>query len=209
MMSRDRMAPDILALDAMGVLYAAGDDVGELLVPFVRANGGSPSTRAQVEAIYMDASIGELTAADIWRRVGLDADLEDRYLSGHRLASGVRQCLDWATDRFASICCISNDVDEWSKKLRERFGLERYIRDWFISGEIGARKPDERIFHLALQRLGASADRLLFVDDRVRNLDAAARLGMQTVLVSPAPVSGHSHQWVPTLGQLPQLMQSA
>jgi len=36
----------------------------------VRAHGGSPSTRAQVEAIYMDASIGELPAADIWRRVG-------------------------------------------------------------------------------------------------------------------------------------------
>jgi len=209
MISQDRAAPEILALDAMGVLYAAGDDVGELLVPFVSANGGSPDTRAEVEAIYTEASLGRLSAAEIWRRVGLDAELEDRYLAGHRLAPGVRQCLEWAAGHFGSICCISNDVDEWSTKLRERFGLERYIRNWFISSEIGARKPDRKIFLVALERLGTTAGQVLFVDDRVRNLDAAARLGMRTVLLSPAPVSGHAHQWVPALDQLPRLMQSA
>jgi hypothetical protein len=29
-----------LALDAMGVIYAAGDDVAELLCPFIREHGG-------------------------------------------------------------------------------------------------------------------------------------------------------------------------
>lgn len=31
---------DALALDAMGVLYSVGDDVADLLVPFVRQAGG-------------------------------------------------------------------------------------------------------------------------------------------------------------------------
>ena len=33
--------PQTLILDAMGVLYQAGDDVAELLVPFVRKHGPS------------------------------------------------------------------------------------------------------------------------------------------------------------------------
>ena len=33
------MRAEILILDAMGVLYQAGDDVAELLVPFVRHHG--------------------------------------------------------------------------------------------------------------------------------------------------------------------------
>lgn len=50
-----------------------------------------------------------------------------------------------------------------------------------ISGEVGLRKPDRRIFELLLERVGLPADRLAFVDDVPPNVAAAAELGIHAV----------------------------
>lgn len=47
-----------------------------------------------------------------------------------------------------------------------------------ISGEVGMRKPEERIYLHTLDLLGVPAHRSVFVDDLRPNIDAAARLGM-------------------------------
>jgi FMN phosphatase YigB (HAD superfamily) len=191
----------VLALDAMGVLYAAGDDVAELLIPFVRQNGGTADAR-HVEEKYVQASLGNMTAAQFWKEVGVDPGLEDRYLSMHELMPRVDAILGLAVSISCSICCISNDVREWSGKLRRRFSLADRITDWFISGEIGSRKPDEHIYRFALNSLDVPAERVLFVDDRVRNLDAATRLGMDTVWLSPKDMPSQHHRRIGSLEQL-------
>lgn len=47
-----------------------------------------------------------------------------------------------------------------------------------ISGEVGLRKPDPAIYHLAVERLGVPAEACVFVDDLPRNVAAATALGM-------------------------------
>jgi HAD superfamily hydrolase (TIGR01509 family) len=197
----------VLALDAMGVLYAGGDDVAELLIPFIRQNGGTADAR-HVEEKYIEASLGNITAAQFWKDVGIDPGLEDRYLSMHELMPGVDAILRLAVSMSCSICCISNDVREWSGKLRRRFSLADRITDWFVSGDIGSRKPDERIYRFALNSLGVPAERVLFVDDRVRNLDAATRLGMDTVWLSPKDMPSQYHRRIGSLELLADLLAS-
>jgi putative hydrolase of the HAD superfamily len=51
-----------------------------------------------------------------------------------------------------------------------------------ISGEVGMRKPEERIFLLAAQRLGLPPEQCVFIDDIQANVDAAEALGMAGVL---------------------------
>lgn len=51
-----------------------------------------------------------------------------------------------------------------------------------ISGEVAMRKPDPRIYHLMLERLGLAARDAVFVDDGAPNIEAAQQLGMRTVL---------------------------
>lgn len=51
-----------------------------------------------------------------------------------------------------------------------------------ISGEVGLRKPDPRIFQLVLGRLGLPAGRVAFVDDVPPNVAAAADLGIHAIL---------------------------
>lgn len=202
-MSRVRRSRPVLALDAMGVLYETGDDVGELLVPFVRRRG-STATAAEIEQAYLAASYGQIDAPSFWERIGLAPALEDEYLAGHRLSAGARELLDGATDLFDSICCLSNDVAAWSAKLRRRHGLEPAIPLWFVSGEIGLRKPDPGIYRHMRVHLGGSGKGILFVDDRVANLDAARKLGLRTLLFDPAgKLDPGTH---PRIGRLEELL---
>lgn len=47
-----------------------------------------------------------------------------------------------------------------------------------ISGEVGMRKPEERIYAYTLDKLGLPAHECAFVDDLRHNVDAAVALGM-------------------------------
>ncbi|HLO03277.1 MAG TPA: HAD family hydrolase [Symbiobacteriaceae bacterium] len=56
-------------------------------------------------------------------------------------------------------------------------GLERFFGEFvFISSEVGAAKPDPRIFHHALQALGSRPEEALFVGDSLPG-DAGGALG--------------------------------
>jgi putative hydrolase of the HAD superfamily len=48
----------------------------------------------------------------------------------------------------------------------------------FFSSRLGRVKPDPEIFRLVLDRLGAPAADVLFVDDRAENTVAAQRIGL-------------------------------
>lgn len=77
---------------------------------------------------------------------------------------------------------LSNDVKEWSKYLFELHGLHKYFKDSIVSGEIHMRKPESRIFLYAVQRIRCNPQKCIFVDNSVRNLDAAQEIGINTVL---------------------------
>lgn len=174
---------DIVILDAMGVLYEAGDDVAELLVPFVGRHGRADLLAEAIDRDYVEASLGRMDTDAFWRRMGVDPSLEDSYLAGHHLIEGTLEALAELKQRHGRLACLSNDVSSWSLKLRQRFGLERWIDHWFISGDLGLRKPSAEIYQLAADRLGVRPQDVVFVDDRLRNLDAAKAVGFNTVLL--------------------------
>ena len=53
----------ILVLDAMGVIYSVGDDVRDLLCPFIEEKGGTKDV-PKIERLYHSASLGNMSAAD-------------------------------------------------------------------------------------------------------------------------------------------------
>ncbi|MEM7223731.1 MAG: HAD-IA family hydrolase [Pseudomonadota bacterium] len=174
--------PRVLVLDAMGVIYRAGDDVAELLVPFVERNEGK---RDEVEGAYHEASLGRLKAAQFWRRVGLAPALEDDYLAGHALSDGLSDFLPAARERAEAIWCLSNDLSDWSRKLRRAFAIEAYFDGFVISDQVGVRKPDAAIYKALERAAGCATGDVLFVDDRPKSLAAASALGWHTLLYDP------------------------
>ena len=61
-----------LLLDAMGVVFRVGDDVADLLVPFVRQRSDVP--RRVIEASYVEATLGRMTSEGFWEAVGLASE---------------------------------------------------------------------------------------------------------------------------------------
>jgi len=169
-----------LALDAMGVVFRAADDVAELLIPFVRSHGGVEDAGA-IRSAYLEASLGAITADGFWRKVGLRPSLEDDYLSGHALTPGAREMLMLANDRDLPVWLLSNDVERWSRALRAAFAIERWLSGSVISSDAGARKPDVAIYRCFLRRSGYAAERVLFVDDRDKNVGAARAVGIRSL----------------------------
>jgi HAD superfamily hydrolase (TIGR01509 family) len=61
--------------------------------------------------------------------------------------------------------------------------------EYVLSFEIGAAKPDPRIFETALTRLGVGPGATLMVGDSEENDGAARAVGCEFVLVEPLPIS--------------------
>lgn len=65
----------------------------------------------------------------------------------------------------------------------ERMGLSKYMDAAVFSSEVGVRKPDPRIFHEALKRVGAMPAETAFVGDRLYDdVSGAQAVGMRGVL---------------------------
>lgn len=184
-----------VVLDAMGVIYSVGDDVGELLCPFIAEKGGLRDGE-RVHTLYRAASLGQLSSKEFWLAVSVDPELEEEYLARHRLTDGLLNLLQTLHLRGYPIWCLSNDVSEWSLKLRDRFGLAEFIRGFLISSDVGVRKPDRTIFAHLLQKTSATPPEIMFVDDNLANLDAAATLGIQTILFTGNDQCGGSRHSV-------------
>ncbi|MEJ2109983.1 MAG: HAD family phosphatase [Acidobacteriota bacterium] len=194
MNASDRFHLEALVLDAMGVLYAEADDGPNLLYPFIVENGGNRDV-TEIIRLYSLASLGKISSYEFWRAAGVDPKLEDEYLERHKLSDGLTEFLKRMRSQGTDLWCLSNDVSEWSRKLRNRFGLPQYFREFIISGDIGLRKPDPAVYRHMLDRAGAEPSEVVFIDDRLKNIAAAHVLGIRGILFKPSAKdrTGHQH----------------
>jgi len=73
---------------------------------------------------------------------------------------------------------VSNTNKLHFDHILETYGFLRHFRGYVLSHEVGALKPDRRIFEEALRRAAAPIEEVLFVDDQVANVEAAQALGI-------------------------------
>ncbi len=81
-------------------------------------------------------------------------------------------------------------LTNWSERTfaiaRRRFAFLAEFEGIVVSGEVGAAKPDERIYRALVERHDLEPARTLFIDDRRENVEAAARLGIRGLVFSGA-----------------------
>lgn len=68
---------------------------------------------------------------------------------------------------------------------RRMYDFLNEFDDAVISGHVGAVKPDPRIFEILFERVGRRPDELVFVDDQIKNIEAARALGMPAIHFRP------------------------
>ncbi|MDE5643566.1 MAG: HAD family phosphatase [Muribaculaceae bacterium] len=111
-----------------------------------------------------------------------------KFLTGipvHRL-----EALRRLREHFGIYLLSNTNVIMWQSKIADEFTKEGRVREDYFDGMVTsfdakALKPAPEIFIYAEKTLGIKPEETLFIDDSQRNLDAAAALGFNTLLVKP------------------------
>ena len=96
--------------------------------------------------------------------------------------AGTVEILAALRERRVPLYALSNWWAETFPIARARFDFLGWFDGIVISGELGAAKPDPRIFAHLLDTYGLRADATVFIDDLPANVAAAAAAGMQPIL---------------------------
>lgn len=134
--------------------------------------------------MFTKAQLGEITSEEFLTLIGFadpNSAMKD-YIEHHlTLDKGFIPFAEKVKGKY-DLVLLSNDVPEWSEYITEYFGLNKYFSHEIISGNIGARKPDFKIFDDCLEIIGARPAECIFVDNSAKNLVAAEEVGISPVL---------------------------
>ena len=131
------------------------------------------------------ASLGEISVKEHWQAVGnalgIPAAEIPAFLEEYWSADDVNwRLLDYIRSlapRY-KVGLLSNAWDDLRQTLHNRWNIAVLFDEIIVSAEVGMVKPDPRIYHMALDRLGVQPDEAIFIDDMPANVEAARREGM-------------------------------
>jgi HAD superfamily hydrolase (TIGR01509 family) len=78
---------------------------------------------------------------------------------------------------------IVSNCNRGTRAIVERLALDRAVDEVVLSCEVGAAKPDEKIYRTALDALGVDPASAVFVDDQTAYCDGARAIGIDTRLI--------------------------
>ena len=137
-----------------------------------------------VEGIFTKAGNGEISSDDFLTALGYDNPqfyMQD-YIENHLTMDEEFYSFAESMKGIYNYALLSNDVSDWSKHITKFYDLDKYLPIKIVSADVHCRKPETKIFEIALERLGVSANECIFIDNSVENLRTANRLGMDTIL---------------------------
>lgn len=154
---------------ASGEAYPEFDAV-ELWREFLDSRSGEVNSPASQELQSMSFFLAEMFRALSLYRLQLYPD--------------VRNVLDELAENF-KLAALSDAQSAWAIPEIRAVGIDHYFSPIVVSGDLGFRKPDKRIFELALNGMGLSPQNVLFVgNDMYRDVYGARECGMKTVFFS-------------------------
>ena len=96
---------------------------------------------------------------------------------------GISELLAKAAESF-SLYAFTNSNGEheqcWSKQFSS---ILSNFKEIYVSSTIGFRKPEAESYDHVVKAIGASADRIVFFDDVLENVEGARARGLQAVHV--------------------------
>jgi putative hydrolase of the HAD superfamily len=122
--------------------------------------------------------------ADKLRQLPLFLAEMSRGVSRRRLTlyPNVREVLDVLRERYP-LAIVTDAQSAYARSELHKVGLLGYFDPVIVSGDHGYRKPDRRLFQLALDGAGVPAENALYVgNDMFRDIYGAREAGLTTVM---------------------------
>jgi len=189
--------------DLLGI---SDEDMGRAfsLTRPARSVGANPDVEADMRAVLTAAEV-EPTDEMLAQVLTLERDMA----ASVRLYDDSLEVVRTLRQRGVPTALVSN-CSHNTRPIVDRLGLEREFDAVILSFEVGAMKPDPRIYREGLGRIGdPDPARSVFVDDQVRYCDGAGAIGLQTYLIlrpeealEGRPLDLNGHRPIETLESL-------
>jgi putative hydrolase of the HAD superfamily len=135
--------------------------------------------------------LAELDASGYWRQVGRslgrgfsEAEISELVrldsASWLRLQAGTVALIEDLAAAGLPLALLSNAPGELAEAI-SALPVAAYFGHLLFSCQLKLAKPDPECYTRALATLGASAEEVIFIDDRAENVAAAAALGLRSV----------------------------
>ncbi|MCL4263527.1 MAG: HAD family phosphatase [Anaerolineae bacterium] len=138
------------------------------------------------------AQHGRITYDDLWQWVGQMCGLSAAELAQFQADFWAGDVLDEklvemirGLRTFYQTALISNAFDDLRDVLTNQFAIADAFDVIVISAEEGIMKPDPRLYHIALERLGCRPQEAIFIDDFAHNIEGAQAVGLHTIHFTP------------------------
>jgi len=119
--------------------------------------------------------------ADKWHiKPSLIRRLRRAMVSKRRLNKPIVNLMAELSDHY-QMAILSNAGDQTRQLMEDVFHLDHFVDEIIISAEEGVIKPDPQIYTIAMNRMNATPESSLFIDDYLENVMAAREFGMKAV----------------------------
>ena len=151
-------------------------------------------TRADLETLVFSgtsgsrAQNGEIDVTQHWENIRETLKLspqeiiafQDTFWSGDRLDTALVDYIRSLRSSYRT-ALLSNAFSDLRRAVEEVWHIQDAFDKIIISAEVGMTKPDQRIYRLALERIGAEPQEAVFIDDFTWNIDGARKAGLHTI----------------------------
>ena len=156
-------------------------------------NNGINEFRPKYSALNNDLEVGKITPDEFLDRLGAEfpqfSTIEIADIWNSMLLDFPEYRLNFieelASENKYRLFLLSNTNALHIPHVGEIMGLDRYAKfkncfeQFYLSHEIGLRKPDREIYQFVLDENNLQAEETFFIDDTFENTEAAATLGIQ------------------------------
>lgn len=175
-----------LIFDMYGVILKerTGNFIPYTLEHFDEAEHGRIKDLIENQKLFTKAGLGELSSAEFLSLLGYK-DVEyhmKNYIENYLSFDSSFTTFAEKHHKNYDFILLSTDVSEWSKYITQHYELDKYFKHKIVSGDVHCRKPDKRIYEIALTAAQRKPNECLFVDDNVANILSAKDLGIKSVL---------------------------
>jgi putative hydrolase of the HAD superfamily len=171
---------DIVAFDIMGVIIPESSMVRNGLYPIYKES----FSYEYIKDLYNKAKINVDGDSELWKGLGVDDPDSARaaYLSLFKKDNHFEEIRSYLERKGFNKAIISNMPENFGDYFVDKFELKKDFDPILISGDIGVAKPDYGKYDEFLNRAKVRGEKVLFIDDKLSNLEMAKRFGFKTVL---------------------------
>lgn len=141
--------------------------------------------KGKIGTAYRESQISH---EEFWRQaketLGIDAPMEELaeiWLNGYVPIEGTVEIIKELKEKGYEILYLSDNVQERIDYIEEKYHFLQYFKSGVFSHIAGVRKPNPKIYQLALEESSNPAENCVYIDDKPNLLEEADKLGMATI----------------------------